>query len=44
MDHLITLFDFERGPDVVATLAALGFIFLVCAVVAIWVDISDRRK
>lgn len=44
MNHLMTLFDFERGPDGIAILAVLGLLFLVWIASGIWIFIDNLKE
>lgn len=44
MNHLMTLFDFERGPDGIAMLTILGLFLLVCAGISIWVFVTTKPR
>lgn len=44
MNHLMTLFDFERGPDDIAELFVLGLFLLFYFVLGIWVYMTTTHE
>lgn len=44
MNHFLTLFDFERGPDTVASLTVLGLFLLIFFGLGIWIHFTKEDK